>query len=365
MRGATALVGAVAAVALVAAPASGQGGAASKVPRPRVHLLATGGTISNLGGDDTNRRTGAELVAGVPRIGEIADVSVEQVTNVASGSLTHDIWLGLARRITELQRSADPPAGFIVTQGTDTMEETAYFLSLTVGGCSPVVVTGAMRQANWAGADGPANLLNSVRTAIAPASRGRGTVVLMNDEIFAARDVVKTNSTRINAFTAPNEGVLGLADPDTVVYHRPPPVVDVAGGCRPPLFDPSTLPVFPRVDVVYAYIGADSVAVDALVAAGAKGLVVAGVGRGGATPAMGRALRRATTRGVTVVSTTRTGSGRVGSGMSADTLAALAPGRGAMLGGADLNAQKARILLMLGLASGMDARALSILFEAR
>jgi L-asparaginase len=328
-----------------------------------VHLLATGGTISNLGGSDANRRTGAELVAGVPRIGEIADVTVEQVTNVASGALTHEIWRNLALRITDLQRAPNPPVGFIVTQGTDTMEETAFFLSLTVGGCSPVVVTGAMRQANWVGADGPANLLNSVRTAIAPASRGRGTVVVMNDEIFAARDVVKTNSTRPNAFSAPNDGVLGVADPDTLVYNRPAP--DSTRGCPSPTFDPAALVAFPRVDVVYAHIGADSVAVDALVAAGAKGIVVAGVGRGGTTPAMGRALRRASERGVVVVTSTRSGSGRVGSEMSPDTLAALAPGRGARIGAADLNAQKARVLLMLGLATKMDPRALSLLFEPR
>lgn len=342
-----------------------QAAPANPKSRPRVVLFATGGTISNLGGGDDNRRTGAELIGGVPRINEIADVTVVQLTNVASGSLTHDHWRTLATRINELQRSADPPAGYIVTQGTDTMEETAFFLSLTTGGCAPVVITGAMRQANAVGADGPANLLNAVRVAVASSSRGRGTMVLMNDEIFSARDVTKSNSTRPNAFTAPDAGVLGVADPDTIVYHRTAPSENGGGACRPTAFDVASLGTFPRVDVAYAYIGADSVVVDALVNAGARGIVVAGVGRGGTTPSMGRALRRATDQGVVVAVSTRTGSGRVGRETSPDSLAKLAPGKGAFFGASDLNAQKARILLMLGLAAHTDLGTLSRMFEAR
>lgn len=355
---------AIAAVALFAAAAHSQESARRAV-RPRVVVFATGGTISNLGGRDDNRRTGAELVGGVPRIAEIADVTVIQVTNVASGSLTHDIWRTLATRINEMQRSSDAPVGFIVTQGTDTMEETAFFLSLTTGGCAPVVITGAMRQANATGADGPANLLNAVRVAIAPSSQGRGTMVLMNDEIFAARDVTKSNSTRPNAFTAPDAGVLGVADPDTVIYHRPVQFVTETISCRLATFNLESLGTFPRVDVAYAYIGADSVVVDALVNAGARGIVVAGVGRGGTTPAMGRALRRATEQGVMVAISTRTGSGRVGRETDPDSLATLPAGRGAMMGASDLNAQKARILLMLGLAAHTPLPALARLFEQR
>lgn len=332
--------------------------AAAPPGKPRVHVLATGGTISNLGNDQ--RRTGSELVDGVAGMRDMATITVEQFSNVASGSITQEMWRAMAERIRQLQAAPDAPAGYVITHGTDTMEETAYFLSLTVGGCEPVIVTGAMRQANWPGADGPANLRNSVRTAIAPAARGRGTLVLMNDEIFAARDVTKSNTTRLNAFTAPDAGVLGLADPDTVVFHRPAPT-----GCRPAPFDLETLPAFPRVDVVYAYVGADSVQVDALVEAGARGLVVAGVGRGGTTPAMGRALRRAALRGVTVVTSNRTGSGRVGSAGDPASLAALPAGRGATIGATDLNPQKARVLLTLALAAGATPVRLHELFDTR
>ena len=328
---------------------------------PRVHVIATGGTISNLGGDA--RSTGEELVRAIPGLATVARVTVEQFSNVASGSITHEMWRDLARRVAALQAGPDAPAGYVVTHGTDTMEETAYFLSLVIGGCSPVVLTGAMRQANAVGADGPANLYNAVRVAASPLARGRGTLLLMNDEIFSARDVTKSNTTRLNAFTAPDAGVLGLADPDTVVFHRPAP--ETGTTCRRALFDPVALGAFPRVDVIYAHIGADSVFIDAAVAAGAKGLVLAGVGRGGSTAAQGRALRRATAAGVLGAISNRTGSGRVGAGFGDDSLARLPAGAGAFVGTADLNPQKARVLLMLALAARQRPGDIARLFELR
>jgi L-asparaginase len=325
-----------------------------------VHVIATGGTISNLGGE--GRRTGEELVAAIPRLREMARVTVEQFSNVASGAVTEQMWRDLAKRIRALQSGPDAPAGFVVTHGTDTMEETAYFLSLTVGGCAPVIVTGAMRQASAVGADGPANLLNSVRVAAAPAARGRGTMVLMNDEVFSARDATKSNTTRLHAFTAPDAGVLGLADPDTIVFHRAAPAM--SSTCPRAPFAIETLGEFPRVDVIYAHIGGDSVLIDAAIGAGARGLVMAGVGRGGSTPAQGRALQRARSRGVLVATSNRTGSGRVGSdfGRSAE---AAPPGAGVIISSGDLNPQKARIAVLLGLAAGLRASEISALMDAR
>lgn len=333
---------------------------AQAAPLPRVHVIATGGTISNLGA--AGRRTGEELVAAIPPLRNLARITVEQFANVASGSVTEAMWRGMARRISELQAGPDAPAGYVITHGTDTMEETAYFLSLTVGGCTPVIVTGAMRQADAVGADGPANLLNSVRVAVSPGARGRGTMVLMNDEVFAARDVTKSNTTRLNAFTSPDAGVLGLADPDIIVWHRTAP----EGGttCRRATFDVATLDEFPRVDVVLAHIGADSVFIDAAVAAGARGLVVGGVGRGGSTPAQSRALQRARQRGVVIATSNRTGSGRVGTG-PASRLDSLPAGVGADVGSAELNPQKARILLMLALAAKYRPADIARLFEVR
>lgn len=333
------------------------GSPAQPSAKPRVHVIATGGTISNMGNDP--RRTGAELVAGIPGLADVADVTSEQFSNVASSSVTQEMLRDLARRIRTMQSEPNPPAGFIVTHGTDTMEETAFFLDLTVGGCAPVVLTGAMRQANWPGADGPANLYNSVRLAISPDARGRGALLLMNDEIFLAREVTKSNTTRLNAFSAPEAGPAGVTDPDGVYFRSPAP-----SACAAPLIDVGKLELFPRVDIVYAHIGADSTLVDALVSAGARGIVVAGVGRGGTTPSQSRALRRATEKGVIVLTSNRTGGGRVGRPTVPESLNNLPEGRGVTLGAGDLNPQKARILLSLALATGMKPSAIASLISA-
>lgn len=331
---------AVSAIACAPLPSLGQQG------RPRVHVIATGGTISNMGSDP--RKTGSELVGGIPGLSDIAEVTTEQFSNVASGAITQEMWLDLARRIRALTSEPNPPAGIVITHGTDTMEETIFFLDLVVGGCAPVIITGAMRQANAVGADGPANLLNSVRVAVSPEARGRGALLLLNDEIFSARDVTKSNTTRLNAFSAPGVGPIGITDPDGIFWSTPTPTA-----CPAPKVDLARVQAIPRVEIVYAYIGADSVMVDALVAAGAKGLVVAGVGRGGTTPSQGRALRRAQEQGVVVVTSNRTGGGRVGGGLNPERLANLPAGRGASLGAGDLNPQKARIVLALALAAGL------------
>jgi L-asparaginase len=322
--------------------------AAQSAPIP-VHVLATGGTISNTAAAD--RRTGNELVDGLPGVERIATVSVEQFSNVASGAITLEQWLAMARRIDELFRTRPELGGIVVTHGTDTMEETAYFLELTVGDCRPVVVTGAMRRATDVGPDGPANLFNSIRLAAAPAARRLGAVVLMNDEIFPAREVTKVNTSRMDAFEAPGAGPLGVADPDTIVFHREP----VSRRCGRPAFDVAALAELPRVDVVYSYQGADGALIRAAADAGARGIVIAGVGRGGSTPGQGEALREVAERGVVVVRSNRTGSGRV------------PVGSGGMMGGSvgadDLTPQKARILLMLALTRTSDPERIREIFE--
>jgi L-asparaginase len=318
----------------------------AQAAKPRVHVIATGGTISNMGNDP--RRTADELVASVPGMAAVADVTAEQFSNVASSAITQEMLRDLSKRIRALFAESNPPAGVIVTHGTDTMEETAFFLDLTVGGCAPVIVTGAMRQANWAGADGPANLYNSVRLAASPEARGRGAFVLMNDEIFLAREVTKSNTTRLNAFSAPEAGPAGVTDPDGIFFRTPPPA-----NCPVPLVNVDSIQSFARVDVVYSYIGADSAVVDALVSAGARGLVVAGVGRGGTTSSQSRALRRATEKGVIVVTSNRTGAGRVGRPTNPESLRNLSAGSGATIGAGDLNPQKARMLLALAISAGM------------
>ena len=317
---------------------------------PEVLVLATGGTIASTGnyygdrgGGEVNKISAEQLTAAAPGIEKVATIMTEQFSNVASGAIGPKQWMDLSRRINAAFRDRSSLAGIVVTHGTDTMEETAYFLDLTVAGDRPVVVTGAMRPADAIGADGPANLFNAVRAAAAPASRGRGAMVLMDDRLFAAREVTKTNTTRVETFQAPEHGPLAIVDHDTIFYNRARPT-------RPPAFDISKVTELPRVDIIYSYGGADSVLIDAAIAAGAKGIVVAGVGAGGTTPGQGAALRRANEKGVIVVIGSRTGSGRVAGSQNR-------PSAG------DLNVQKARILLMLAVTRTQDRAEIAKIFN--
>jgi L-asparaginase len=317
--------------------------------RPLVQVIGTGGTIGSAGDYWTGKPTRvpiAQLVQ-VPGLDSVATVTSEQLWNVPSSSIGPARWLELSRHVTTLLQQQPALAGVVITHGTDTMEETAYFLDLTLPGDRPVVVTGSMRPSNMAGADGPANLMNAVRAAADPRARGRGTMVLMDDRLYSARDVTKTNSTRVETFQAPERGPLAIVDPEGLFYRQPSPARSR------PQFDVGTLTDLPRVDIVYSYPGADGVPIDALVAAGARGLVVAGVGRGGTTSAQREALGRAREKGVVVVVSTRTGSGRVPA----------ATGDG-LIGAGDLNPQKARVLLALALARTADAAEIARIFQA-
>jgi L-asparaginase type II len=334
---------------LLAATAHAQQPAA----RPRVHLVATGGTIAstNYYAADQGKVGVEQLLKAVPALDTVAAISAQQFANVGSSAITPAMWLALSRGIADTLRAHPDLAGVVVTHGTDTMEETAYFLDLTVADPRPVVVTGAMRPADGVGIDGPANLLNAVRVAVSPAARGRGAMILMNDEILAARDATKTNTVRPDAFAAPYRGDLGVADPERVVFHR--------AAERQGTFDLAGVRELPRVDVVYSYAGADGADVDALVAAGAKGIVVAATGRGSVPPVQRQALDRAIARGVVVVIGSRTGSGSVDVGQGTNRRTG-GPGS---LGTGDLNVQKARVLLMLALTRTSDPREVARIFR--
>ena len=321
--------------------------------KPRVHVVATGGTIAstNYYSDQLGKVGVGDLLKAVPALDSIAVISAQQFANVASSQITPAHWLALARSIADTLRARPELAGIVVTHGTDTMEETAYFLDLTVADPRPVIVTGAMRPADGIGIDGPANLYNAVRVASDPNARGRGAMVLLNDEIFAARDVTKSNTVRPDAFTAPHRGVLGVADPERIVFYRKPQ--------RAAPFDPAALPAeLPRVDIAYVYSGADGAAVDAFVAAGAKGIVIAGAGRGAMTTPLRDAVHRAVAKGVVVVVGSRTGSGsvNVGEGIRRGTT------QPSWVGAGDLGVQKARVLLMLALTTTRDSRAVARVF---
>lgn len=326
------------------------------MPLPRIALFLSGGTIDSVGTDrldlawyfeNDQRLTPAELLARVPELGDVAEVDQVPFKRLSSGGITPVDWLELSRALQhQLDGSAD---GAVVTHGTNTLEETAFFLHLALNTDKPVVVTGAMRPASALSSDGDLNLLNAFRVAAGPSSRGKGVLVVLNDSIFGARDVTKTNTFRVHTFQSRGTGPLGYTDSDgRIIWYGQP--VRRRGG-----FDVAHLADLPRVDVVLTYAGADGALIDAAVAAGAQGIVSAGSGAGRPTPAEDQALDRARAKGVVVVQASRTGSGRVA---RSPKLRA----RG-IITADDLLPWKARILLMLALARTQDPEEIQQLFE--
>lgn len=337
-----------------ATPATGTTRAtADQAALPRVRLVATGGTISNRRG---GRLTADELVTSIPGLDAVARVEAEQFLNVASGEITLEQWLALARRLDALFRAEPDLAGIVVTSGTDTLEELAYFLHLTVRDPRPVVVTGSMRNPSTVGYEGQANLLAAVRVAGDFASRGRGTLVVLNDEINGARDVTKADALRLHTFTSRQFGPLGVVDADRVVYRRSAEGRHSASS----EFDIARIQHLPRVDVFLVYQGVSGDLVKAAVDLGARGIVIATAGAGGTSGTVNEGIAYARSKQVPVAITTRTGSGRIAPrpfpGSTNTNLAA-------RIAAGDLAPVKARILLMLALTVTTDAAELQRIFE--
>jgi L-asparaginase len=334
----------------------------SATPLPKIRLIATGGTISNRVGD---RLTAEELVASMSGLERYARAETEQFANIASSALTLDQWLGLARRINTLFGTDPDLAGVVVTSGTDTLEETAYFLNLTVKSDKPVVVVGSMRNPSTLGYEGGANLLEAFRVAAEPASRGKGVLVVLNDEINAARDVTKTDALRLHAFQTRSYGILGVVDSDRVVYYRDV----VKKHTHHAEFDVATINALPRVDVVMVYQGASGDIIKALADQGAKGIVIASAGAGATSGTQGEGIRYAVEKGVFVVTSTRTGSGRIAARRRPAASANPSGDQGQppagselLIAGEDLAPLKARILLMLALTKTRDGADIQRMF---
>jgi L-asparaginase len=286
-----------------------------------------------------------------PEIREIAEVEEVPFARVSSTAIGPAEWLELVRVIDRLGARGDL-AGVVISHGTNTLEETAYFLNLSLKTPLQVVLVGSMRPSSALSTDADLNLLNAIRVAASPASVGRGVLVVLNDTIHAAREVTKTNTYRVQTFESRDAGPLGYADTDgQVVFYRAP---ERAHTLATP-FDPRSLSSLPRVDVVLSYSGQDGAMIDASVAAGARGLVSAGTGAGRGTPAEDEAYQRAREQGVAVVQASRVGSGRV-------VMVNRLRSRG-LIAGDNLNPWKARILLMLGLTVSSDTAELQAFFD--
>ena len=339
------------------APGSSASSQRSQPPTlPVVWVIATGGTIAGRGASSTNMvykpgaLTGEELVNAVPEIRQYADIKVEQLFNIGSSDMTTANWLTLAMRINAILAADARVAGVVVTHGTSTLEETAYFLNLTVRHDRPVVVVGAERPATSISADGPLNLVNAIRVASTPEARGKGVLVVMNDEINAARDVAKTNSLRVETFRAGELGFLGYVDADHVSFYR-------ASTRRHTVrseFDVSTVRGLPKVDVFYSYLESNTTVLRALVASGAKGIVLAAAGPGSLSASEIAALKslRSSPEGsqVTIVRSSRAGNGRV---LTVSNNSPVYEALG-LIPADNLSPLKARILLMLALTKTND-----------
>ena len=325
--------------------------------KPTVYVLATGGTIAGTGTSQVQSAytSGAitvdALLAAVPEINSIANVRGEQIANIGSQDMNNEIWLKLAKRVNELLARADVDA-VVITHGTDTQEETAYFLNLTVRSDKPVVLVGSMRPSTAISADGPRNIYNAIACAIHESSRGRGVMIVMDDRIIGADDVSKTNTLSVGTFANPNFGDLGIMYNGKPIFTRQ----SVKRHTTNSEFDVRHLTELPRVEIILSYSNATDLFVRAAVDAGVQGIVTAGVGNGNMTTAMQNALAEAAQNGVAVVRSSRIGTGPTTQWDEIDDDA---------LGFAAswfVNPYRARVLLMLALTKTNDFREIQRMF---
>ena len=317
--------------------------------KPNIYILATGGTIAGQGvsSTQTNYHAGGvaiqTLIEAVPAMTEIANITGEQVVNIGSQDMTTDVWLTLANRINELLAD-DSVDGIVVTHGTDTMEETAYFLNLTVHSNKPVVLTGAMRASTAISADGPLNLYNSVVTAAAPESKGKGVLIVMNGLILPAHGTVKMNTVDVQTFQAPNSGALGYLFNSKVFYND----VTTKRHTSQSVFDVKGLKQLPKVGIVYSYADVDADVMQPFLNGTYQGIVHAGLGNGNYHKNLFPSLLKAREMGVLVVRSSRVPTGPTTLDNEVDDAAYQ------FVASQELNPQKARILLMLALTKTSD-----------
>lgn len=333
-------------------------GARAADRRPNIHVLATGGTISGAQASGTSYgyKSGAfdvnSLLKAVPNLDRLAVVTAEQVANIGSQDMNDEIWLKLAKRVNQVLNSPDTD-GVLITHGTDTLEETSYFLDLVVKSDKPVVMVGAMRPATALSADGPGNIYNGMAVVTDPGARGRGTLVYLNDEIHYARNVVKTDTTSLQSIKSVNRGPAGRVQTGKIYWFEP---MDHKIGKDSEFFI-DDLTKLPRVDIIYAHANMSADLIEAAVKNGARGLVIAGVGDGNMTPPALNELAKAAKNGIVVVRSTRVAQGIVlrNSEVDDDKLGFVASG--------ELNPPKSRVLLQLALTKTTDAARIQKMFE--
>jgi L-asparaginase len=312
--------------------------------KPTIVVLATGGTIAGAAGSDvqaayTSGQVGVEqLLAAVPQTKEIATLRGEQISNIGSQDMNDEVWLKLAKRVNELLAMSDVD-GVVITHGTDTIEETGYFLNLVVKSRKPVVLTASMRPSTALSADGPLNFYNAVAVAANKDAAGRGVLVVINDWIHGASSLTKTSTTAVQTFLSPLRGLVGTVAYGKSEFYRGP----VGKHTTESEFSLDGVTALPRVDIIMAHENMDGKLIDAAVASGAKGIVIAGVGNGNMTAAALEALGAQAKKGIVCVRSTRVATGTVGRNVEVDD------DKLGLVASDDLNPQKSRVLLRLAL----------------
>jgi L-asparaginase len=323
---------------------------------PTVHIFTTGGTIAGQAASSTQLTdykagvlTPGQLISAVPALADHAQISAEQIASIDSSNITKQIWLQLAKRINEVFASGEAD-GVVITHGTDTLEETAYFLHLVIKSDKPVVLVGAMRPASAISADGPMNLLQAVAAAASPESKDKGVFIIMNGEINCAREVTKTNTSSVETFRSNDLGLMGYMINTTPRFYR----LSSRKHTMNSEFDVSKLEDLPNVEIVYNYAHPNLDMIKALVASRPDGIVVAGTGNGSIYSGYIETLREASKAGIPVICSSRVGAGPV----SLDSEYAA----NNFISADNLNPQKARILLMLALTNTRDFKEITRIF---
>jgi L-asparaginase len=325
---------------------------------PTVYVLATGGTIAGKAGSDvqagyTSGQAGVEeLLAAVPQARKLANLKGEQVSNIGSQDMNDTVWIKLADRVNKILAMPDV-SGVVITHGTDTIEETAYFLNLVVKSKKPVVLTASMRPSTALSADGPLNFFNAVGVAADSNAAGRGVLVVLNDWIHGAASLTKTNTTAVQTFMSPLSGLIGTVAYGEPEFYREP----IGKNTVKSQFMVNQSAVLPRVDIIMAYENMDGALIDAAVASGAKGVVIAGVGNGNMTKAALDAAAAQAKKGIVIVRSSRVTTGQVGRDVEVDDDKL---GFVASLG---LNPPKARVLLRLALMQTKDPKTIQRYFD--
>jgi L-asparaginase len=332
--------------------------APAKGPLPNIVVLATGGTIAGAAASDvqagyTSGQVGVEqLLAAVPQAKKLANLKGEQISNIGSQDMNDEVWFKLARRINELTAMKDVD-GIVITHGTDTIEETAYFLNLVTKSRKPVVLTAAMRPSTALSADGPLNFYNAVAVAANKDAAGRGVLVVVNDWIHGASSLTKASTTAVQTFLSPLRGLIGTVAYGEAEFYRGP----VGRNTMDSEFSLEGLTSLPRVDIVMAYENMDGALIDCAAAAGAKGIVIAGVGNGNMTEVALNALGAQAKKGIVCVRSSRVATGRVGRNVEVDD------DKMGFVASLDLNPQKSRVLLRLALTKTKDPKQIQRYFD--